>query len=305
MLFQLLISFALLVDVNANLHDNQPDDKEFSYALQTAIDSNDDVKIGNGTLILSKYPQELRCATLTSLNDLVISGSGNTVIFGQSETGADVLQLNRVTDITIKNLIIKSEITGKPKNGCNGISLTNGSSNVNIENVRVESLPYILTNFYNGGKGFTVQSGDSTAFNVSIINCEVVNCPYGISLDTKSVIHRVHILNNRFTDCLAGIVPSSSVNLETEINIIGNTFSNVKHPFLSGRMSATFVDNKVYISKDLTSFKDLWSRDNPFILLSAKNVIMTNNSLFKVNAGDWLHNDKSTVTFEDNILTGK
>lgn len=298
-----LLLAAQIVNVEANLQDDKPDDIAFSAALQQAIAVGGTCKVGPGTLILSKYPQELRKDTLTSLNRVTIEGE-DTIIHGISDKGFDVLQLNRVTDITIKNLTIKStKRLPDPTHGVNGISMTNGTSNVRIENVTVDRMNYVKTNYYNGGKGLTVQSGDSFSRNIVIIGCKITNCPYGISIDTRGQAGDIHILDSEFENCLAGVVPSSTVKTFTEINIWGNTFRDVNHPFLSGRMNTNFVGNKVYITK-LSEFPDIWSDTIPILLLEVDDVKIVGNHLFKIEDSPWIYSKKSKFIEDMNVIKG-
>uniref|UniRef100_A0A7C2NVI3 Right-handed parallel beta-helix repeat-containing protein n=1 Tax=Schlesneria paludicola TaxID=360056 RepID=A0A7C2NVI3_9PLAN len=184
-------------DVTAHgavLSDDQPDDDAWSKCLQAAIAAGGVCRIGPGTLTLTKYPAELRqSGTITAnrdLNGLIIEGSGEdqTTVHGTSAKGFDVFQLNAVSHLTIRNLTITSvKTTDDQTQGVNGVSLTNGSANVTIEQVTVRKLPFVLmTGRFDGGKAFTVQQGAlgaASSTDIEIRDCSVFDTPIGFGLD--------------------------------------------------------------------------------------------------------------------------
>lgn len=132
-------------------------------------------------------------AGLKSYNNIIIRGDFPSTIFKTtSVSGADVLQLNSISDITFKDLVITATVENKDfkkggVGGSNGISITNGFNNITLDNIYVHDLDYVEHPLYiDGGKALTIQDGKfSTNINGKLIakRIESYNNPYGFMHD--------------------------------------------------------------------------------------------------------------------------
>lgn len=123
---------------------------------------------------------------------IIIFGEGRgTLLKTTSQLGADVLQLNMVRNLTIKNFDITAELFSAKRSGSNGISITNGFDNIVLDNILIFDLPGIdKGNYIDGGKGLTLQfDGDIKSIKGSLraTNIKVKNCAYGFRFDAVSV----------------------------------------------------------------------------------------------------------------------
>lgn len=111
---------------------------------------------------------------------------GNVVFSTKSPDGADVFQMNCVSDLNIIGFpVLKGTLTRGDSSGTNGVSITNGGKNIFIE-VEADSLPFTVTSSgLDGGKAVTIQNGPSAVLpyqNIKI-NCRRAhNCPYGFEM---------------------------------------------------------------------------------------------------------------------------
>ncbi len=254
-----------VTDFGANLGDTLPDDRAFSQCLQGAINASGTCSIGAGQLTLSLSPAELRSINGTHIDakNMIIEGMNNsTIIKGTSAKGFDVLQLNRVSNLTIRNLAITAEKTSPDMTqGVNGISLTNGTANITIDGVSVYDLPYVMKeDFIDGGKAFTVQTGkdpSTSSTNIKIQNSRSTRNPTGFSLDSNpnnSILPgNIVLQNNTFEEGAFGISVSFATKTAggTDVpgfamDITGNTLTNIRHPLVIGRApNVRFVSNTI------------------------------------------------------------
>ena len=129
---------------------------------------------------------------LKDCKGITIAGDGRgTLLKTSSELGADVLQLNLVKNLTIKNFDITAELFSTKRSGSNGISITNGFDNINLDNIFIYDLPSIdKGNYIDGGKGLTLQFDPnikSVKGRLTATNIKVNNCAYGFRFDAASV----------------------------------------------------------------------------------------------------------------------
>src|SRR5690606_32106002 len=83
-------------------------------------------------------------ADLLDCGNITIFGDGpNTILKTTSSSGADVLQLNNVQNLHIRNLKLMAELTGFAGAGSNGISITGGFDNITADQVWCEDLAYV------------------------------------------------------------------------------------------------------------------------------------------------------------------
>ena len=119
---------------------------------------------------------------------ITIFGDGeNTLLKTTSELGADVLQLNMVKNLTVKNFSITAGLTSAKRAGSNGISITNGFDNITLNHIYIYNLPGIdKGNYIDGGKGLTLQFDPnikSIKGSLNATNIKVKNCAYGFRFD--------------------------------------------------------------------------------------------------------------------------
>lgn len=126
---------------------------------------------------------------LKDLKNIIISGEGRgTVLRSDSQTGADVLQLNSIKNITFRDLAVTATVAIKdPQNGAvggsNGVSITNGFDNITLENIHVFDLDGVeFEGYIDGAKAFTIQNAENIDLpngKLKIINCSSKNNAYG------------------------------------------------------------------------------------------------------------------------------
>jgi hypothetical protein len=290
-----------VVNYGANLQDAAPDDTAFSLCLQDAMKAGKTCSIGAGQLTLSIYSPILRSTTGENINanNMVLEGAGDaTVIKGISAKGFDVLQLNRVSNMTIRNLSITAEKTTTDQTqGVNGISMTNGTSNIFIDNVTVRNLPHVIkTDYIDGGKAFTVQTGTNpttSSTNIIIRNSRSFNNPTGFGLDTNpnagALPGNISFTNSLVENAAFGVSLSFSAKATggSEIpgfsaEITGNTFTNVRHPLMVGRApSVRFANNMINVSAEppLSDPPGFVYRAYPFVILGGLNGTFSQNTI--------------------------
>ncbi|KKX51747.1 hypothetical protein [Sphingobacterium sp. IITKGP-BTPF85] len=135
--------------------------------------------------------ENLKGEDLLDCSGIVIYGEKGTVLKTSSKNGADVLQLNKIKNITFRNLEITATVKEHNSSGSNGVSITNGFDNITLENIYIHDLPGVDKGYWiDGGKGLTVQnSANSKAYKGTIIakNIIVENCAYGFRMDTNHI----------------------------------------------------------------------------------------------------------------------
>ncbi|MGL4756190.1 MAG: phage tailspike protein [Aeromonadaceae bacterium] len=168
---------------------------------------------------------------------LICRGPG--VIFKTtSATGADILQLNSVSNFSVIGWpTLTAVLTGNADAGSNGVSVTNGGKNIYCE-VEAKDLPFTVKPTYlDGGKAITIQNGASTLLpyqNVKLICRRTENCAYGATADvaTQPLVTQQNwygnLLNVTAIDCYRaaqvsadspaeGTVPSNGLNMGLDI----------------------------------------------------------------------------------------
>ncbi len=290
-------------------------------------------RIGVGQLTLSKYAQELRRGSGTNIDakGMTLEGTGDTTIIkGISEKGFDVLQLNRISNMNIRNLrLVAQKTTGDSTHGVNGISMTNGTSHITIENVTVEDLPYVVKQDYiDGGKAFTVQTGQNplqSSTKISIQNSRSIRNPTGFGIDsdpnTATPPGTLTFSNNTIEDALIGVslsfLPKRIGGTDVpgfSMDVANNDFVNVRHPLFVGRApSVRFVHNRIRVTSDapIITPPTFIHRSFPFVLLGASNGVFTNNTIdYAIGSGSLFLIGGTSIgaytenfTFQDNTIS--
>lgn len=125
---------------------------------------------------------------LKDLKNIIISGEGrDTVLRTDSQTGADVLLLHSVKNITLRDFAITATVAIKtpikPNAGSNGVSLIDGFDNITLENIHVFDLEGVeYPGYIDGAKAFTIQNGKFNTIptgKLKLINCSSKNNAYG------------------------------------------------------------------------------------------------------------------------------
>lgn len=117
---------------------------------------------------------------------LICDGPG--VVFKTvSVNGADVLQLNAVSDLSIIGWpTLRATISSPDNAGSNGVSVTNGGKNLYVE-VEAEDLPFTIKPTYlDGGKAVSLQNGSAMLLGNKniVLKCRrAKNCAYGFTAD--------------------------------------------------------------------------------------------------------------------------
>lgn len=138
-----------------------------------------------------RTPENVLTDDLLDCSNISIYGEEGTVFKTSSKNGADVLQLNKVKNVTFKNIDITASVENKNSSGSNGISITNGFDNIFLENINIYDLPGKDKGYWiDGGKAITIQNAaGSKAYKgaVYVKNIIVKNCAYGLRIDTNHI----------------------------------------------------------------------------------------------------------------------
>lgn len=171
--------------------------RNIKKAFDYCIENKDDLYFPKGIYDVGvrnfPFRKEITEGTeLLDCNFITIFGDGKeTVLKTSSALGADVLQLNLLKNVTIKNFSITADLSSTKKAGSNGISITNGFDNIVLDNIYIYDLPGVDKGTYiDGGKGLTVQFGTnlkSLKGSLVATNINVENCAYGFRFDAITV----------------------------------------------------------------------------------------------------------------------
>lgn len=166
----------------------------FVKAWNYALVSKTDIYIPAGVYNIGnknfpfRVPETSNASGLLDCHGITIYGDGKrTILKTISLNGADVLQLNRLKNLNIRNLSVTAEVKSLNGAGSNGISITNGFDNIVIDQVSMYNLRGVNRNGnLDGGKALTVQiSKGSPLFCGKIIATKIkaYNCLYGFTCD--------------------------------------------------------------------------------------------------------------------------
>jgi len=209
---------------------------------------------------------------LKDYGGIVISGEGKgtTVFSTTSSEGADVLQLNGVKGISFRDLSITATLTATNDAGSNGVSITNGGQDIDID-VDVFNLPGVdKTTYLDGGKAYTLQNGaTSTNDFVNItIKGNARDCPYAFEKSTPydefrtsvSPIYENIKIDISGRDCWIGAslgAAAATVTIaDTDKNCgisVKGTFINCAQPLRLDRWVRADIDVKIIGTKPKVS----------------------------------------------------
>lgn len=187
---------------------------------------------------------EIVSPTLKDYGGAVIRGDGEKTIFKTTTPdGADVLQLNAVQGLTIRSLKLTSTLTGTTGAGCNGVSITNGGKDIDLD-IICEDLPYVdKTNYLDGGKALSIQPGSSSN-PVENIRARVVakNVGYGFGMDINNEVRinnpmkginvNIYVEKAYRGVVLSGTAPTTTVpsnGLDWGVNVKATTVNCQQH----------------------------------------------------------------------------
>jgi hypothetical protein len=178
---------------------------------------------GTYACINKNFP--FRSGTLATSNldckNITIFGEGPTTVLKTiSNTGADVLQLNRVKNLHFRDFKITGELLTQSGAGTNAISITNGYDNLTFEDIWIENMPYVPTVvgtqiYGDGGKGLSIQEGaGDPCGSVVARNIFIKGCYYATGWDgnIQNVVDDASYADIEFTaeDCYIGVQISAA-----------------------------------------------------------------------------------------------
>ena len=114
----------------------------FKYALANSLDIYH--PSGYYNFFTSNSPYKTLAPTVENLFDckgITIRGDGATsILMTETPGGADVINLHKVQNLTIRDLAVTGILTGSSNAGTNGISVISGYDNLEILNVTIFDL---------------------------------------------------------------------------------------------------------------------------------------------------------------------
>lgn len=240
--------------------------KMWDYCITTKTD----ILFPSGvyTCINSNWPfrQEI-VTTLLDCKNITITGEGAaTVLQTISQTGADVLQLNGLKNLNVKNLTVSAILNTTTGAGSNGVSITNGFDNLFID-IRAINLPYVDKGSYlDGGKGFSIQPS-TTSQECGVINANVIaiNCAYGVGADLDLPTMATKKTSIKITGviekCYRGVVvacPASSAPLSNNFSLgisIESQTINCQQDVVLGRTHGVNVRNQITTTQTIENLR--------------------------------------------------
>lgn len=289
----LLAIFTSDIRLDRCLQDDLPDDAALSVALREAIPGGT-VTLGPGVLILEGPALELRGQTGQPNRrlDVTIRGSGDDTIIRGAGRPHDVLNLNAVGGVTIRDVLIESaSVTAGGSVGVNGISITNGSSDILIDGVTVRSVPFVYTGTrFDGGKAFTVQQGAGVDRSAAVFrNCCAVDCPTAFGLDAdpaKGLPLRVIVDGCEARDCTAGVAVSFSAAKEWPagfgVDVLGCRMIDVKRPLIVSRATDVRFQGNSISTVSAPGLPDPWEKlwpSSALVVCGGQRVAITGNTI--------------------------
>ena len=225
--------------------------KAWNYALS----SKTDLYIPSGVYNTGNRNFPFRVSEVSSVKGLLdcqnitIYGDGEkTILKTISDNGADVLQLNKLKNLKIRNLSITAEVKSLNRSGTNGISITNGFDNIMIDQITVKNLRGVSRNGnLDGGKALTVQISTGSDFycgKIVATGIKSINCLYGFTCD----------------GCISDVIKKNidiSVDISVENSYLGLSVTN-SAPYENGDINNMENHPKIkLVANTLNCQKDL------------------------------------------------
>lgn len=253
-----------------------------------------------GTPYAITYEKLLDCRNIT------IFGEGRgTILKTSSILGADVLQLNMVKNLKIKNFAVTADLSSNKRSGSNGISITNGFDNIILDSIYIYNLPHIdKGNYIDGGKGLTLQFDpgiNSKKGSLVATNIKVENCAYGFRFDGVHVSDLLKAdiniklqmeANHTFQGFSMSFgVPSENVKNGTKLTMdVDAVLTNAQQYVSFSRVvggNYRFTLNKTIDNKEVEKDyqKNVWYKADPIFFAFLSNYSKETNTSIKGNVG--------------------
>lgn len=202
--------------------------------------------------------------SLLDCNNMTIYGDGpSTILKTSSVYGADVLQLNGLKNFHVRNMQVRSAVSGSSA-GSNGVSVTGGFDNITIDNFWATNLGYVdKTTYVDGGKAITIQppseTNPITMGTFKATNIYADSCVYGFGYEpdndlalTQPVGIDVEIT---VSNCRQGVVMSApaatgslSANSTSGVRIRGQSI-NCMQDIVCSRTFGVDIDMQIIQTK--------------------------------------------------------
>ena len=212
------------------------------------------------------YREQLGAPELLDCNNMSILGDGwNTILQTTTPGGGDVLQLNMVKNLTIRDLAITSVLTGFAGAGSNAISITGGFDNLNILDIYTYNMAYVDKElggswYPDGGKGVTFQvTSMGTLKGTAVVRFVAKGCTYAFDythdLDDQAAQPTSVRVDVTARDCYVGVLTgnaTASAALSTSLNsglFINAQVTDCQHGVLLSRLHGGYIHAQVNSTK--------------------------------------------------------
>lgn len=285
--------------------------QKIRFAFQDAIKNDYDLFFPKGTYDVGprNFPfqeADLKAKQLLDCRGITIKGAGRgTILKTSSSVGADVLQLNMVKNITIKDFDITADLYSFEKAGSNGISITHGFDNITLDNIYIYNLPRIdKGNYIDGGKGLTLQfdeTSDALKGTLSATNIKVMNSAYGFRFDattlSKLLDQKIRIklqmesdrsfqgFSMSFGSPIENVMGEKFIDMDVDA-VLKNAQQYVAFSRVVGGNYRFTVDKTIsnsQINKDESG--KVWYKADPFIFAFLSNYSKNTDTSIKGNVG--------------------
>jgi len=242
------------------------DSKKISEMVELAVLNGLDIIYGEGLytfkncrpLPRNHVAHPVESTIRKDYKNITISGkNGKTILYGISDNGMDLFNLNFTENLHIKGLKLIAKLLGNNHAGTNGISITGSAKNITIKDCKFKGLPYVdKGNYLDGGKAISIQSGSNNYVveDILIENNQINNCAYGINWDGTEKIKRfsnVVIKENNIVNCYRGLsfgMYITNKEIKTDkmnLSIINNEILDTQVNYLITLTNVIFKENKI------------------------------------------------------------
>lgn len=236
--------------------------------------------------------------------NITVFGDGQSTVFKTTSVlGADVLQLNRIKNLSFRNISITGIVTSTYEAGTNGISVTGGYDNLNFYDVFIYGLRGIDKGDYiDGGKALTIQPA-LTENQCGTLNARihVVDCAYGFGVDCviSNLLEKKTSINVDIVaeNCYRGVsfdaaeaTENVDLNASIGLNIIAKTINCQIDAVMSRGIGVNLtLDVQTTKSKEdrtLAPDSSPWFASNQIVYAVLSNYIKKGNVVITGNKGD-------------------